>query len=101
MDSVVEIWNTLRQNFTQPDDTRVCNLQHTLENVSQGTRIFDLYFIEWKGIWEELRSYGPLPHCVCGRRDPNYLKKYTDRYQKDMVFKFLNGLNESFFTIRS
>ncbi|XP_007029160.2 PREDICTED: uncharacterized protein LOC18599223 isoform X2 [Theobroma cacao] len=101
MDSAAEIWNTLKQNFAQPDDTRVCNLQYTLGNVSQGARTVDVYFIELKGIWEELRNYRPLPHCECGSYNPGCFKKYTDQFQKDMVFRFLNGLNKSFSAIRS
>ncbi|EOY12955.1 Uncharacterized protein TCM_031460 [Theobroma cacao] len=63
MDSTVEIWNALKQIFAQLDDTGVCNLQYTLANTTQGTRIVDAYFIEHKGIWEEFRSFRPLPHC--------------------------------------
>ncbi|EOY21969.1 Integrase, catalytic region, putative [Theobroma cacao] len=101
MDSVVDIWNTLKQSFAQPDDSRVCNLQYTLGNVTQGTRSVDSYFIELKGIWEELRNYRPLPHCVCGKYSPECFRRYSDQYQKDMVFRFLNGLNDFFSAVRS
>ncbi|EOY26809.1 Cysteine-rich RLK (RECEPTOR-like protein kinase) 8 [Theobroma cacao] len=79
----------------------VCNLQYTLGNISQGSRTVDSYFIELKGIWEELRSYRPLPHCKCGNCNSDCFKAYSDQYQKDMVFRFLNGLNDSFSAIRS
>ncbi|EOX93521.1 Uncharacterized protein TCM_002405 [Theobroma cacao] len=72
-----------------------------LWNVSQGTSVVDTYFIELKSIWEELRNYRPLPHCECGSCNPSYFKKYTDHFQNDMVFRFLNGWNESFSTVRS
>ncbi|EOY13386.1 Uncharacterized protein TCM_031950 [Theobroma cacao] len=35
MDSASDIWNTLKQNYGHQDDTRICNLQYTLENVIQ------------------------------------------------------------------
>ncbi|WRX14310.1 Reverse transcriptase [Theobroma cacao] len=101
MESAAEIWNTLKQNFAQPDDTKVCNLQYTLGNVSQGTRSVDTYFIELKGIWEELRSFRPLLHCECGHYNASCFKRYSDQYQKDMVFRFLNRLNEYFSAIKS
>lgn len=50
MNSTTEVWNTLKLNFDQPDDTRVCNLQYSLGNVSQGSRSVVSYFIELKGI---------------------------------------------------
>ncbi|XP_017974612.1 PREDICTED: uncharacterized protein LOC108661639 [Theobroma cacao] len=101
MDTASEIWTALKQNFAQPDDTRICNLQYTIGNITQGSRPVDAYFIELKGVWEELRSFRPLPHCDCGNCNPNCFKKYFEQYKKDMVFKFLNGLNESFSTVRS
>lgn len=50
MDSIIDIWNNLKQNFAQPDDIRVWNLQYNLGNVSQGNRFVDSYVIELKGI---------------------------------------------------
>lgn len=101
MESAAEIWNTLKLNYAQPDDTRVCNLQYTLGSVTQGVKTVDAYFIELKCIWEELRNYRPLPHCECEKCNASCFKKFSNQYQKDMVFRFLNGLNESFLTIRS
>ncbi|EOX93232.1 Uncharacterized protein TCM_002073 [Theobroma cacao] len=100
-DPLYHMWNTLKQNYAQPDDTRLCNLQYTLGNITQGTRSVDSYFIELKAVREEIRSYRPLPHCECGRCNANCFKRYIDQYHKDMVFRFLNGLNESFSAIRS
>ncbi|EOY23141.1 Integrase, catalytic region, putative [Theobroma cacao] len=101
MDSAYKMWNTLKQNFAQPDDTRVCNLQYILGNITEGTRSVDAYFIELKGFWEEMRNYSPLLHCECGSCNPVCFKKYSNQYHKDMVFRFLNGLNESLVAIRS
>ncbi|EOY33394.1 Integrase, catalytic region, putative [Theobroma cacao] len=101
MDSAMDAWNVLKQNYAQPDDTRVCNLQFTLGNVTQGTQSVDTYFVELKGIWEEFRNYRPLPSCQYENCNPECFKKYTDQYKKDMVFRFLNGLNDSFSAVRS
>lgn len=57
MKSTAKIWITLKQNFSQPDDTRVRKLQDSLGNVSQGTKLVDSYFIKLKAIWEEIRNY--------------------------------------------
>nr|DAD24784.1 TPA_asm: hypothetical protein HUJ06_026248 [Nelumbo nucifera] len=61
--SASQIWETLKKKFSQPDDSKICNLQLSLNTITQGTRTVDAYFTELTGIWEELRSYQPLPHC--------------------------------------
>ncbi|EOY00275.1 Uncharacterized protein TCM_010116 [Theobroma cacao] len=99
MDALQQPYSIMR--YAQPDDTRVCNLQFSLGNVTLRTRSVDTYFVELKGIWEELRNYRPLPCCQCGNCNPKCFKKYTDQYQKDMAFRFLNGLNDSFSAVRS
>ncbi|EOY14361.1 Uncharacterized protein TCM_033758 [Theobroma cacao] len=96
-----EVWETLKERFSQPDDARICNLQFNLYNISQGTRSVDAYFTELNCIWEELRNYRPLPHCSCGICNSACFQTYIDQYQKDSVFRFLNGLNESFSALRS
>ncbi|XP_021281924.1 uncharacterized protein LOC110414836 [Herrania umbratica] len=101
MDFVSNIWNTLKQNYAQPNDSRICNLQYTLGNVTKGTRSVDSYFVELKSIWEKMRNYRPLPHCECGKCNRSCFKRNIDKHQKDMVFRFLNGLNDPFVAIRS
>ncbi|XP_017972387.1 PREDICTED: uncharacterized protein LOC108661090 [Theobroma cacao] len=96
-----EVWETLKERFSQPNDARICNLQFNLYNMSQGTRSVYAYFIELNCIWEKLRNYRPLPHCSCGKCNSACFQTYIDQYQKDSVFRFLNGLNESFSTLRS
>ncbi|EOY00553.1 Uncharacterized protein TCM_010443 [Theobroma cacao] len=62
MNSAIKIWETLKQRFSQLDDTRICNQQCTLSNLTQGPRSVDSYFTKLNTIWEELKSYRPLPH---------------------------------------
>ncbi|WRX20101.1 Retrotransposon gag domain - like 10 [Theobroma cacao] len=101
MKSASDIWDTLKRRFFQSDDARVCNLQFTLSNISQGTRSVDEYFSELNGVWEELRNFRPMPHCSCGECNREHFQKYVQQCQKDNVFKFLNGLNESYAGLRS
>ncbi|EEF32369.1 hypothetical protein RCOM_0537790 [Ricinus communis] len=60
------MWSTLSRRFSQPDDSRIYQLQHMLCSVSQGTNSVDAYFIELNSIWKELHNFIPLPHCLCG-----------------------------------
>ncbi|XP_017974499.1 PREDICTED: uncharacterized protein LOC108661577 [Theobroma cacao] len=96
MSNVAQIWETLKCRFSLPDGVRICNLQHTLNGITQGSRSVDLYFIELNSVWEELRSVRPLPKCTCGG-----FQEFVDQMAKDNIFRFLNGLNDSFSALRS
>nr|DAD22652.1 TPA_asm: hypothetical protein HUJ06_024115 [Nelumbo nucifera] len=90
INSASRIWEVLKKRFPQPDDSKICNLQTV-----------DAYFTELTGIWEELRSYRPLPHCQCGKCNKDCFEIFSEAQQKEYVFKFINGLNESFSALRS
>lgn len=95
------IWNTLLQRFSQCDESRICHLQHLLCTINQGMKSVDSYFTELNGVWEELRNFRPLPHCVCGSCNKACFQKFVDAQFKDYVFRFLNGLNESYQALRT
>lgn len=52
-------------------------------------------------ILQELTNYRLLPRYECGKCTCGWLKILFENYQTYLVFKFLNGLNESYSTIRS
>ncbi|EOX95369.1 Uncharacterized protein TCM_004883 [Theobroma cacao] len=101
MNSTCQIWPTLKKRFSQPDDAQICHLQFILSNTNQGTKGIDAYFTKLNALWEELRIFRPSPSCDCGTYNERCFEKYINQYEKDMVFKFLNGLNESFAALRS
>lgn len=101
MDSTKEIWVTLKNHFSQPDETRIRNLQFLLGSIMQGTRSVDAYFTKLNFVWQELKNFRALPQCDCGGCKNNYYQKYADQHNKDAVFRFLNGLNDYFSALRS
>ncbi|XP_017978371.1 PREDICTED: uncharacterized protein LOC108662467 [Theobroma cacao] len=96
MSNAAQIWETLKRRFSLPDYVRICNLQHTLNGITQEIISVDLYFTELNFVWEELRSFHPLPKCTCGG-----FQEFVDQMAKVNIFRFLNGLNDSFSAIRS
>ncbi|KAG8649272.1 hypothetical protein MANES_08G077385v8 [Manihot esculenta] len=50
---------------------------------------------------EELRIFKPLPSCNCGKCNSDCFYKFIEIQQKDYVFKFLNGLNDTYQGSRS
>ncbi|KAJ9183041.1 hypothetical protein P3X46_006960 [Hevea brasiliensis] len=87
--------------FSQPDDSRICHLQHLLCTITQGTKSVDAYFTELNGVWEELRNFRPFLHCSCGKCNQECFQRFVEVQQRDYVFKFLNELNETYQGLRS
>nr|DAD40609.1 TPA_asm: hypothetical protein HUJ06_014932 [Nelumbo nucifera] len=87
--SASQIWDTLKKRFSQSDDSRICNLQLSLSTITQGTRIVDAYCIELTGIWEDVENV------------TRTVSRFFLKRNKKTVFKFINGLNESFSTLKS
>ncbi|XP_021301091.1 uncharacterized protein LOC110429395 [Herrania umbratica] len=87
--------------FAQPDEATICNLHYLLSNLNQGSRAVDEYYTELNGLCEELINHMPLPYCSRGNCNGNCFKMFVDLYQKNSVFKFLNGFNDSSSCLRS
>jgi hypothetical protein len=47
------------------DRTRVAQLQQEIANLEQGNHKITEYFIDLRGLWEELDQYRPMPQCIC------------------------------------
>lgn len=60
-----------------------------------------MFINELKSMWEELKSYRPLPHCSCDSCKVDCFEKFVTSQQKDYVFKFLNVLNKPYAIVRS
>ncbi|EOY02748.1 Uncharacterized protein TCM_017141 [Theobroma cacao] len=45
--------------------------------------------------------FKPLPHCSCENCNQLCFQRYMEKFAKDNVYKFLNGLNESYAALRS
>jgi hypothetical protein len=66
-------------------------LKKTLANLSQENDTISVYYGKLKTIWDEILIYNPIPSCNYGA-----MKIMSDRYQRDYVFQFLMGLNDSY-----
>ncbi|KAF5442021.1 hypothetical protein F2P56_036962, partial [Juglans regia] len=100
MTSAKQVWDKLKERFAQPDEARIYHLQHILSGIIQGHLSVSDYFTQLNAIWEELHSYRPLPCCSCGLCTCEALKNVGEVQQRDYVFKFLMGLNDSYDAVR-
>ena len=95
VDSARDIWLDLQVCFSHQNGPRIYQLKKTFANLSQENDTVSLYYGKLKTIWDETLIYDPIPSCNCGA-----MKIISDRYQRDYVFQFLMGLNDSYSAIR-
>ncbi|KAG2688425.1 hypothetical protein I3760_09G094300 [Carya illinoinensis] len=80
------------ENYT----TWSCAMMHALRAKNKIDHdSVSIYYGNLKTLWDEMAIYDPLSTCTCGA-----MKALLDRSQRDCVFQFLMGLNNSYSPIR-
>ncbi|KAK4278257.1 hypothetical protein QN277_016124 [Acacia crassicarpa] len=92
LNRAVDVWNDLKERFSQSDAFRVAELQDELFQIRQGDLSVSDYFTKIKIIWDELLNFRPIADCSCSS------KEY---FRQDYVIRFLKGLNDRFANVRS
>jgi hypothetical protein len=95
IDSAADMWTDLQDRFSQLNGPRIFQLQQNMSSLSQNNDSVSTYFTALKGLWDELDNHQPLPCCTCGA-----MKILQAKHQRQYVYQFLMGLNESFSHIR-
>jgi len=90
-----EMWQDLKDRFSQGNGPRIFQLQKILTTLSQENSSVSEYFTKIKSIWDELDNYDPIPSCTCGG-----MRSVHEKHNRDHVFQFLMGLDDSFANIR-
>ncbi|XP_041005116.1 uncharacterized protein LOC121250183 [Juglans microcarpa x Juglans regia] len=91
-----EVWDDLRDRFSQAHGLRIFQLQRQMFGLSQGALSVSVYFTILKGLWDELSNYKPHLVCSCGA-----LKEVVATQHFEYVIQFFVGLNESFLAVRA
>ena len=100
-DTVLEIWNDLKNHFAHTNGPRVFNLQKEIAELHQGEMSIIDFFTQLKVFWDQLQNLSPFPSCTCGKCMCNINKRLNDLQGREFVMKFLMGVNESFSQVRS
>ena len=100
-DTVLEIWNDLKNRFAQTNGPRVFNFQKDIAKLHQGEMSVTDFFTQLKVFWDQLQNLSPFPSCTCGKWICNINKRLTNLQVKRSIMKFLMGLNDSFSHVRS
>ncbi|KAL5150085.1 hypothetical protein HKD37_13G036787 [Glycine soja] len=91
-DHATNIWNDLKECFSQGDLLQIAELQEEIYRLKQGSHTVLDFFTKLKFVWEELDNYGLMNPCTCPSRT---------YHQQDFVIHFLKGLDERFSVVCS
>ncbi|XP_057751396.1 uncharacterized protein LOC130969610 [Arachis stenosperma] len=100
-ENAYDMWNDLKHRYHQGDIFRIVDLEEEMYTAKQGELSITAYFTKLRIIWEELKTFLPIPSCVCGVEctcDLGVMRKY--RKQRQLV-RLLRSLNEEYGTVRS
>jgi len=97
-----EVWNALRNRFSQGDYVRILQLHGDLYSLKQGDLSVTNYFTKIKILRDELCNFRPIPSCDASATGSCKSVLAFQKYREiDSVLCFLQGLNDSYNQARS
>ncbi|GAU22432.1 hypothetical protein TSUD_123190 [Trifolium subterraneum] len=102
MENAINVWNDLKERFSQADLVRIDELQQELHSLKQDSRSVTEFYSDLKLIWEELEIYLPMPNCSCQDRCTcESMHSARANHSLLYIIRFLTGLNENFSVVKS
>ncbi|PNY12985.1 retrovirus-related Pol polyprotein from transposon TNT 1-94 [Trifolium pratense] len=102
MKNASDIWNDLRERFSQRDLVRISELQQEIYALKQETRSVTDFYSDLKTLWEELELYLPIPTCTCHHRCTCEAMRSARRHHSLLqIVRFITSLNDHFSTVKS
>ncbi|GAU45259.1 hypothetical protein TSUD_291430 [Trifolium subterraneum] len=102
MENVIDVWNDLKEQFSQGDLVRIAELQQEIYSLRQESRSVTEFFSALKILWEELELYLPIPMCTCRVKcNCEAMRSARNNHNLMYVIRFLTGLNEHFDVVKS
>ncbi|GAV84026.1 UBN2_3 domain-containing protein, partial [Cephalotus follicularis] len=90
------IWVDLHDCFSQKNAPRIFEIHRAIANLAQETNSISTYYTTLKALRDELSSYRSLLNCTC-----TGTSTLTNFFDEDYLMDFLQGLNESYASVRS
>jgi hypothetical protein len=102
MENALDVWNDLRERFSQGDLIRIAELQQEIYSLQQESRSVTDYFSSLKLLWEELEIYLPMPACSCRVRcSCDAMRLARTNHNLLYMIRFITGLNDNFAMVKS
>jgi len=68
VDNSFDIWNDLKERFSQGDMIHISDLQVIISSFKRDELTVTNYFTKLKILWDELDLFHPLPACSCASK---------------------------------
>jgi hypothetical protein len=65
MENALDVWNDLKERFSQADLVRISEIQQEIYALKQDSKSVTEFYSDLKLLWEELEIYMPMPNCSC------------------------------------
>ena len=99
--TALEVWNVLKNRFSQANGPRISQLQKQISVVMQGDSIVTSYFTGLQASWDQLLNFRPLPSCSCGKCTCGVNDNINSLQHQESLMQFLNGLNDAYSQVRT
>ena len=100
--NAVDVWNDLKERFSQGDLIRISELQQEIYDLRQGSLFVTEFYSKLKTLWEELETYMPIPCCSCPVKCTCAAMRNARHFHTlNYAIRFLIGLNENFSVVKS
>ncbi|XP_061369603.1 uncharacterized protein LOC133312431 [Gastrolobium bilobum] len=101
MDKASDVWNDLKERFSQADIFRISDLQDDLYKLRQSDTSVTNYYTQLKILWDELEALQPTLTCQCTHPCCSITSEVKAIRERDYSIRFLKGLNDQFSNVRS
>jgi hypothetical protein len=102
MENALDVWNDLKERFSQGDLIRISELQQEIYSLQQESKIVTEYFSSLKLLWEELEIYLHMPACSCVVRCTcASMRLARANHNLLYIIRFLTSLNDNFAMVKS
>lgn len=99
--TVQEIWEDLKERFGSSSAPRAFELKREITLTRQGKLSVSAYYTKLKGLWDEFQATSPIPKCKCNNCTCNMGKQLIEMRDKEHLYEFLMGLDESFGIVKT
>ncbi|CAL1400034.1 unnamed protein product [Linum trigynum] len=93
-----DVWDNLKDRFSQADNMRVYELNEQIRKCVQGNLTVTQYYTALTTKWQEYKMYRPVSCCPCPNSPFFTIQKYQEH---DLIIKFMQGLNDVFQSART
>lgn len=102
LENAVDVWNDLKERFSQGDLIRISELQQEIYALRQGSSTVTEFYSELKVLWEELETYMHMPACSCPIKcSCAAMRNARHHHTLNYAIRFLTSLNENFSVVKS